>query len=154
MSTQTTAPTSDDHAAAPSGRIHRLPALPPDLLTDKQKSLAADMKEGVAKRFQGFVNVRDDGALLGPWNPWLHHPRFGGPIWDLTKVVASNPFVPAAIRELAILLQRLAAHRKASRTSSMASIGFCRWGKCPMPGRRVSFARTRSANSTPISWLM
>ena len=51
-------------------------------------------------------------------------------------------------------VQRLAAHRKASRTSSMASIGFCRWGKCPMPGRRVSFARTRSANSTPISLLM
>jgi hypothetical protein len=55
---------------------------------------------------------------------------------------------------LRLKVQRLAAHRKASRTSSMASIGFCRWGKCPMPGRRVSFARTRSANSTPISLLM
>jgi 4-carboxymuconolactone decarboxylase len=46
-----------------------LPALPPDLLTEEQKSLAADMKEGTARCFQGFVNVRDDGALLGPWNP-------------------------------------------------------------------------------------
>ena len=25
----------------------------------------------------------------------------------------------------------------------MASIGFCRWGKCPIPGRSVSFARLR-----------
>jgi hypothetical protein len=35
-----------------------------------------------ARSFQGFVNVRDNGALLGPWNPWLHHPKFGEPIWD------------------------------------------------------------------------
>jgi 4-carboxymuconolactone decarboxylase len=80
-------------------------------LTDKQKSLAADMREGIAKSFQGFVNVRDDGALLGPWNPWLHHPKFGEPIWDLTKVAASNSSVPAAIREIAILVT--GAHFKA-----------------------------------------
>jgi IS5 family transposase len=32
--------------SAEPASTHRLPALPPDLLTDKQKSLAADMKEG------------------------------------------------------------------------------------------------------------
>ena len=80
-------------------------------MTDEQKSLAANLKEGIARSFQGFVNVRDDGALLGPWNPWLHHPRFGEPIWDLTKVVASNPSAPVAIREIAILVT--GAHFKA-----------------------------------------
>jgi hypothetical protein len=35
------------------------------------------MRHGIAANFQGFVNVRDDGALLGPWNPWIHEPKFG-----------------------------------------------------------------------------
>jgi hypothetical protein len=30
------------------------------------------MRDGIAKNFQGFVNIRDDGALLGPWNAWIH----------------------------------------------------------------------------------
>jgi hypothetical protein len=75
MSTPTkpTEPGSDHRHAAPTGqRQQRLPALPLALLTDEQKSLAANMKEEIARSFQGFVNVRDDGALLGPWNPWLH----------------------------------------------------------------------------------
>jgi 4-carboxymuconolactone decarboxylase len=71
-----TPPKSAEPASA-----HRLPVLPPDVLTDEQRSLATNMKEGIAKSFQGFVNVRHDGALLGPWNPWLHHPKFGEPIW-------------------------------------------------------------------------
>jgi 4-carboxymuconolactone decarboxylase len=97
-------PRPDHRHAAPSGqRQQRLPALSSDLLTKEQRRLAADMKEGIARSFQGFVNVRDDGALLGPWNPWLHHPRYGEAIWDLTKVIAFNPSVPAAIREIAIL---------------------------------------------------
>jgi alkylhydroperoxidase family enzyme len=39
------------------------------------------------------------------------HPRFGEPIWDLTKVMAFNPSVPAAIREIAVLVT--GAHFKA-----------------------------------------
>jgi hypothetical protein len=72
-------------------REMRLPIIPPDRLSDEQKVLAADMKEGIAKSFQGFVNIRDDGALLGPWNPWLREPKFGKPVWELTKAMAFNP---------------------------------------------------------------
>jgi hypothetical protein len=43
----------------------RLPIISPDMYTDVQRSLAVDMKEGIARSFQGFVNIRDDGALLG-----------------------------------------------------------------------------------------
>ena len=41
----------------------RLPIISPDKLTDEQKTLADDMKEGIAKSFQGFVNIRDDGRV-------------------------------------------------------------------------------------------
>jgi 4-carboxymuconolactone decarboxylase len=93
-------------------RAMRLPIIPPNKLSDEQKVLAADMKEGIAKSFQGFANVRDDGALLGPWNPWLSEPTFGKPVWELTKAMASNPSLPAAIREIAILVT--GAHFKAA----------------------------------------
>ena len=82
----------------------RLPIIPPDRLSDEQKVLATDMKEGIAKSFQGFVNIRDDGALLGPWNPWLREPKFGKPVWELTKAMAFNPTLPPAVREVAILV--------------------------------------------------
>ena len=90
----------------------RLPIIPPDKLTEEQKPLAADMKEGIAKSFQGFVNIRGDGALLGPWNPWLHEPKFGKPVWELTKAMAFNPSLPPGVREIAILVT--GAHFKAA----------------------------------------
>jgi 4-carboxymuconolactone decarboxylase len=62
------------------------------------------MKQGIEKYFQGFVNVRDDGALLGPWNPWLREPKLGKPVWELTKAMVSQPSLPAAVREVAILV--------------------------------------------------
>ena len=43
----------------------RLPIISPDRLSAEQKVLAADMKEGIAKSFQGFVNIRDDGCEHG-----------------------------------------------------------------------------------------
>jgi alkylhydroperoxidase family enzyme len=90
----------------------RLPIISPDKLSDEQKSLAMDMKEGISKSFQGFVNIRDDGALLGPWNPRLQEPKFGKPVWELTKAMAFNPSLPPAIREIAILVT--GAHFKAA----------------------------------------
>jgi 4-carboxymuconolactone decarboxylase len=82
----------------------RLPIISPQSLDDTQKPLYADMKQGIEAHFQGFVNVRDDGALLGPWNPWLREPKFGKPVWELTKAMVSQPSLPAAVREVAILV--------------------------------------------------
>jgi len=50
--------------------------------------------------------------LLGSWNPWLHEPKFGKPIWELTKAMALNPSLPSAVRESAILVTE--AHFKAA----------------------------------------
>jgi hypothetical protein len=90
----------------------RLPIIPPDKLTPEQKSLAADMKAEIAKNYQGFANIRDDGALMGPWNPWLHEPKFGKPIWDLAKAMAFNASVPTAVREIAILVTGTVPRRR------------------------------------------
>ena len=82
----------------------RLPIISPNALSPEQKPLFEDMKQGIEKSFQGFVNIREDGALLGPWNPWLHEPKFGKAVWELTKAMAFNPSLPAAVREVAILV--------------------------------------------------
>jgi len=82
----------------------RLPILSPQSLDDVQKPLYDDMKEGIQTNFKGFVNIREDGALLGPWNPWLREPKFGKPVWELTKTMVSQPSLPAAVREVAILV--------------------------------------------------
>ena len=82
----------------------RLPLLSPAELTAEQRGLYEDMRAGIAANFKGIATVSDDGALMGPFNPWLREPRFGRPIWDLTNAIASNPTLPRPIREVAILV--------------------------------------------------
>jgi hypothetical protein len=41
---------------------------------------------------------------MGPWNPWLHEPKFGKPIWELTKAMSFSPSLPKHVREVAILV--------------------------------------------------
>src|SRR5438045_1318891 len=82
----------------------RLPLIPPDRLNADQRPLAEDMPAGIEKNFKGFVSVAKDGTLLGPWNPWIHEPQFGGPVWALVKALASNPSLPVPVRDIAILV--------------------------------------------------
>ncbi|WP_149535474.1 carboxymuconolactone decarboxylase family protein [Siccirubricoccus phaeus] len=90
----------------------RLPLLDPAQLTPGQQPLYADMRQGIEENFKGFATVDGQGRLLGPWNPWLHAPRFGGPIWELVKAVSLNPTLPRRVREVAILVT--GAHFRAS----------------------------------------
>jgi 4-carboxymuconolactone decarboxylase len=82
----------------------RLPLISPADLTPEQRPLYDDMREGIAKSFKGFVAMRDDGTLLGPWNPWLHEPSFGKASWDLVRALADKPSLPKPVREVAILV--------------------------------------------------
>ena len=82
----------------------RLPIISPNKLTAEQATLAADMKQEIAEKYQGFVNIRDDGALMGPWNPWLHEPGIGKAIWDLTLAMTANASLPDNIRQIVILV--------------------------------------------------
>jgi len=76
----------------------RLPLLKCAQLDPAQKSLYGDMKTGIETSFKGFTAIDKDGELIGPWNPWISFPQFGGPVWNLVKALASNPKLPKPVR--------------------------------------------------------
>ena len=82
----------------------RLPPIPPADLSAEQRPLYDDMQAGISKGFQSFVTQREDGALLGPFNPWLHHPVAGKAMWELTKALGADSKLPGRVREVAILV--------------------------------------------------
>jgi len=82
----------------------RLPLITPADLTPEQKPLYDDMKRGIASNFNAFKVQREDGALMGPWNPWLHEPRIGKAIWDLTLAMTASASLPDNVRQIVILV--------------------------------------------------
>lgn len=82
----------------------RLPLIAPSDLTPEQQPLYDDMRKGIASNFNAFVSQREDGALMGPWNPWLHEPAIGKAIWNLTLAMTANAVLPDNVRQIAILV--------------------------------------------------
>jgi 4-carboxymuconolactone decarboxylase len=82
----------------------RLPLIAPSELTPEQKRLYDDMRKGIASNFNAFMAIREDGALMGPWNPWLHEPGIGKAIWDLTLAMTANATLSDNIRQIVILV--------------------------------------------------
>src|SRR3954467_11779384 len=82
----------------------RLPLVAPPNLSSEQRELYDDMRQGIESNFKGFEAINSDGALIGPWNPWLNYPKFGGPIWELVKVLSTSPTLPRPVREVSILV--------------------------------------------------
>lgn len=82
----------------------RLPLIAPASLSDEQRPLYEDMKAGIASNFNDFKVQADDGALMGPWNPWLHEPVIGKAVWDLTKAMTAQATLPDPARQIAILV--------------------------------------------------
>src|SRR5258705_8359644 len=100
-------PSGTTHAArkpAPLRTAMRLPLLSRAEQTPEQQKLYADMRSDVENDFKGVHVMDDDGALIGPWNPWLHFPKFGGPVRELSKAFTSSPALPGAVRQVAILV--------------------------------------------------
>jgi 4-carboxymuconolactone decarboxylase len=81
----------------------RLPLIKPADLTAEQKPLYEDMRKGIKSNFNDFKVEREDGALMGPWNPWLHEPAIGKAIWNLTLAMTANAVLPDNVRQIAIL---------------------------------------------------
>ena len=82
----------------------RLEPIAPGDLTPEQKPLYEDMRKGIASNFNAFIVEREDGALMGPWNPWLHEPRIGKAIWDLTLAMTAEASLSDNVRQIAILV--------------------------------------------------
>jgi len=82
----------------------RLPLLPPSELSAEQKPLYEDMKKGINAKFNVFETTREDGALMGPWNAWLHEPEMGSAIWNLTKTLSACKILSDEIHQIAIMV--------------------------------------------------
>jgi alkylhydroperoxidase family enzyme len=82
----------------------RLPLIAPTDLTAEQRPLYEDMLKVISSNFNDFKAVREDGALMGPWNPWLHEPAIGKAIWDLTLAMTAGASLPDNVRQLVILV--------------------------------------------------
>jgi 4-carboxymuconolactone decarboxylase len=82
----------------------RLAPLPPTTLTDAQRMLYADMRAVIDSGFGELVTHRDDGALIGPFNGWLHYPQFGSPAWAFNRSLWDHGQLPGRIHQLVILV--------------------------------------------------
>ncbi len=82
----------------------RLSLLTHSSLNSEQQTLYRDMRKGIETNFKGFTAIDDQGRLIGPWNPWLRFPKFGGPVWELVKALSEKPTLPRPVREVAILV--------------------------------------------------
>jgi 4-carboxymuconolactone decarboxylase len=81
----------------------RLPPIAPTALSPAQRALYEDMKAGVSAKYDAFVTMRDDGALLGPWSAWLHQPEVGAAFWTVTKAMTAFKVLPDNVRQIVIL---------------------------------------------------
>jgi 4-carboxymuconolactone decarboxylase len=90
----------------------RLPLIPASQLTVDQRSLYGEMKASIDTDYQGFISMDENGALVGPWNPWLHWPKIGKATWDLTKQLTAASTLPEPCRQIVILVT--GAHFKAA----------------------------------------
>lgn len=82
----------------------RLPPIAPGDLSDAQRPLFDAMTAGVSAKFGGFTTTRADGALLGPWNAWLHDPEVGPAFWTVTQALTKAQRIPDPARQVAILV--------------------------------------------------
>lgn len=81
----------------------RLPLIEPVRLTPEQRSLYDEMRIGIASSYAGLTIESKQGALAGPFNPWLHQPDLGKAIWELNRALATATTLPDRPREVAIL---------------------------------------------------
>jgi 4-carboxymuconolactone decarboxylase len=81
----------------------RLSPIPPTELTAEQRPLFDSMKAGVSAKYSDFITTRDDGAMLGPWNAWLHDPELGAAFWTVTSAMTKARRIPDPARQVAIM---------------------------------------------------
>jgi 4-carboxymuconolactone decarboxylase len=82
----------------------RLEPIAPGQLTPEQRELHDEMKAAIDAHLRGFVSEREDGALIGPFTPLLHFPRWGAGVWAQTRALLEHTVLPKPAHEVAILV--------------------------------------------------
>lgn len=82
----------------------RLDPIPAKELTPKQHPLYDSIDDGIRKYFKGFISKREDGALVGPFNPMLRFPQYGKAAWDYILALCEYTALPRGAHEVAILV--------------------------------------------------
>ncbi|KIW27163.1 uncharacterized protein PV07_06929 [Cladophialophora immunda] len=93
----------------------RLQPVPPEQLTPDQRALYDDVVENIVRTLddqKSFITRDEAGALLGPWNAWIHEPVVGSAMWHLSKVAFRAAKLPETLRQVAILT--VGAHYRAA----------------------------------------
>jgi 4-carboxymuconolactone decarboxylase len=82
----------------------RLDPIPPEKLSAEQRPLYDRIVDGIRRYFKGFISTREDGALVGVFNPLVRFPQFGGAAWDYIMALSEHSTLPRAPHEVAILV--------------------------------------------------
>ena len=86
-------------AALPAAAQNRFPTIPPEQMTEAQRSLAAAIQGGPRAAVPGR-----DNSIGGPFNPWLRSPAVGNLLQQLGAELRFRTSLPAALNEFAILI--------------------------------------------------
>ena len=82
----------------------RLKPLLPSELSPLQHALYQQIQDLTKGLDRGFTMAREDGAMLGPYNPMLHFPQFGSAVWGVNAALTKKTTLPKPIHELVILV--------------------------------------------------
>lgn len=82
----------------------RLEPIRPEQLNEEQRPLYEEITTITAAQKMSFVMARADGALVGPFNPFLHFPQFGCAAWDMNVALSKHTTLPKPVHELIILV--------------------------------------------------
>ncbi|MDM5175968.1 carboxymuconolactone decarboxylase family protein [Massilia sp. DJPM01] len=140
----------------------RLPLISPSELTPEQQPLYDDMRKGIASNFNAFVSQREDGALMGPWNPWLPDnvrqiailvvgARFDA-AYELYAHIAVAEAEGMPLERLATLVADL----KPSDLNKEESVAYalCRGGLLPEPIYRLALATFGQKGTNELIYLV
>ncbi len=120
----------------------RLQPIPPSTLTPEQSELFDRIQQIAGGEDRGFVSSRVDGAMVGPYNPMLHFPQFGGALWAVITALTRHATLPAPVRELAMLVTgarfsaryELYAHEHSAAKAGLSQAKIASLASGTMPG--------------------
>ena len=82
----------------------RLQPILPTELNSEQRELYDRIQAMTKGLDRGFTMAREDGAMLGPYNPMLHFPQFGTAAWGMNTALSQHTVLPKPVHELVILV--------------------------------------------------